>query len=108
MGNLKHNKRRYYRFAPKKNTLAGVSFGDCIADHRPELVGLVYEEAYKGCGILCIADERFVNGARCIVECGDLSPTLSTIRWVKQIDENSVKIGVEYDIKDVLSVKVNK
>ena len=101
-------KRRYYRFAPDKNTLSGISFGENVADYKPELVGLVYEEAYKGCGILCIADGRLIIGARCIIECGDLSPTLSTIRWVRQLDENSVKIGVEYDIKDVRTVKGNK
>ncbi len=101
-------KRRYYRFAPEKNTLASISFGDDPSLHRPEIVGLVYEEAYKGCGLVCIYDERLAIDSKCIVECGDLSPTTSTIRWVKKLDETTIKIGVEYDIKDVRTAKGNK
>lgn len=101
-------KRRYYRFAPSKNTLAGVGFQDDPKDYHPDLVGLVYEEAYKGCGIIMIKDPRLIVGATCVVECGELAPTLSTIRWIKDLDEHSIKVGMEYQIKDVRSAKSNK
>lgn len=101
-------KRRYYRFAPAKNTLAGISFQDDPKEFVPEIVGLVYEEAYKGCGVICIKDARLILGAKCIVECGELAPTLSVIRWIKDLDEHSIKVGVEYEIKDVRSARPNK
>lgn len=108
MSHFDKRKRRYFRFTPEKNTLAGISFGENIVEHKPEIVGLVYEEAYKGCGVICIADDRLVIGARCVVECGDLSPTTSTIRWIKSLDENTLKVGLEYDIKDVRTARANK
>lgn len=95
------NQRKYHRFKPVSATFASISFNSDLAAFKSEIVGLVFEEAYKGCGVIFLTDERLIVGAEVVIACGELPLTKAIIRWVNVLDESACKVGIEYEIKDI-------
>ncbi len=91
------NKRSHIRFKADLNTIAQVGFQDKIDDFEPELLGLVFSEAYNGCGLVMLDHMAVEKGEICIIKCGDIVPTLAKIRWVQRLDGDVIKVGIEYN-----------
>ncbi len=90
--------RKYLRFDADKNTLAGISFGKKVKDFTPEIIGLVFNEAYRGCGVIIVYNDKLEKNMECIVQCGRLDPVLAKIAWINRLDTNTLKLGIEYRI----------
>ncbi len=88
-------KRSYTRFKADAGTLALIDIKKGEKFH-PELVGLVFEEAYKGCGIIVLAAEELQIGQIIKVAVGKLKALKAEVCWRIQLDSNVIKIGIKY------------
>jgi len=96
------NKRRHMRFQPDQIEIALIQFADGEADDfffEPEAAGLVLEEAYGGCGLVALSStspEPLDADMPCLVKIGTLGPMKARVRWVKRLDDDVCKLGIEY------------
>ncbi len=89
----KREKRSHLRFNSESNTLAQISFDEKFKSIN---FGLVCNESYSGCSVVALKDKRLVDGAKCYIKCGKLASMQAAIRWVSELDEDSVRIGIEF------------
>ena len=89
-------KRNFIRFDAEKNTVGLLSFNDSIKSFNPKYIGLVFNEAYKGCGMIMLYSDEIKKNMNCIVQCGNLNPVEGRVAWVCRLDSNTLKVGIEY------------
>lgn len=98
---MKHKtKRKYIRFQVDPNTTAGICPLEKAKEGHafiPEFTALVYTEAYGGCGLVVLHHPSIEEGRRLMVKCGELAPIAATVRWVNKLDEDVLRIGLEFD-----------
>ena len=94
--------RRYLRFRPEDVEIAWIQFTDRapgMIEFEADAAGLVVEEAYGGCGLVVLgaADaESIGEGVPCLVRVNSIGPLRAEVRWVKVLDKDVAKIGIEY------------
>lgn len=94
--------RRHMRFQPDQVEIALIQFSDGEADDfffEPDAAGLVVEEAYGGCGLVALSStspEPLTEDMPCLVKIGTLGPMRARVRWVKKLDDDVCKLGIEY------------
>jgi hypothetical protein len=95
---MEQKKRKSTRFDPGPGTIAMIDLqGRESGEFRPTLLGLVFSEAFKGCGLIVLSrDGEIKVGDTWKVKVGKLSPMAAEIRWVKFLDEQVARIGLEY------------
>ncbi|MDT8409184.1 MAG: hypothetical protein RQ741_06255 [Wenzhouxiangellaceae bacterium] len=98
----KEGKRRYMRFSPDEIEVALIQFTNRDPDEfffEADAAGLVVEEAYGGCGLVVLSKttpDSMKEGAACLVKVGHLAPVRGEVRWVKSLDQDVSKLGIEY------------
>lgn len=98
----KHERRQHMRFPPDDIEIARIHFTDAEPDpssFRTETAGLVIKEAYGGAGLVALSHSGRIDireGARCNVMVGNLGPLQAEVRWVKKLDDDIYKLGIEY------------
>lgn len=68
-------------------------------EFSPKFVALIDNESYAGCSLVVLNKEKNLNykvGQVIRVQVGNLDPMLSKIAWVKPIEDQIVKIGIQY------------
>ena len=94
--------RRYLRFKPDEAEVAWIQFtdrGPGEIEFEADAAGLVVEEAHGGCGLVVLgaADaESIAEGVPCLVKVNRIGPVRGEVRWVKVLDKDVAKIGIEY------------
>lgn len=90
--------RRTLRFPPDEGTLAWIDpvLREDKLDFRPTIPALVIDEALDGCGLVVLYHDRLAENARCMVRVGNLDPLPAQVRWIKDLDEEVLKIGVMF------------
>jgi hypothetical protein len=90
--------RESRRFPPDEGTMAWIDTdvrGD-KRDFKPTIAALVTDEALHGCGMVALAHDRFREEAECMVQVGDLAPLRSQIRWVRNLNNDVLRMGVRF------------
>lgn len=90
------NKRKHIRFKPDENTLLRANFK---TGSGKQFIGLVFNEAYSGCGAAMLPSEEIKNGVECVIKCGEMGLMDAKVRWIKIVDEDLIKVGFEYITK---------
>lgn len=91
-------KRRNIRFQPDMDSIAQL---DLNSDHNVnqfevQLNGIITDESYSGCGIVTLENTKLKKGSIIIAKIGNLGPIGCEIVWVKKLDENVLKVGLQY------------
>lgn len=96
-----NNNRAKIRFAPDNNELSFISLS--LAHFHKEISSLIVNESSGGACLVinrklvpstdALAEGRFIQ-----VKIGKLEPLSAVVRWVKHVDDDFIKIGVEYDL----------
>ncbi len=89
------HRSRSIRFQPDPDTLAelGVRLTKSLG---VTLFGLVANESRGGCALVLHTEVKLKEGLSCVVRVGRLPDARAEIRWVKELDKNLVKVGLEY------------
>ncbi|NBB92468.1 MAG: hypothetical protein GVY32_04775 [Gammaproteobacteria bacterium] len=96
------DRRRYLRYPPDETEIVLLQFSNTVPSEEvfePETAGLVAEESRGGLRIVVLSRGpiRSVDkGARCVVQVANLGLQAAEIRWMEAIDEDAVKLGVEF------------
>jgi hypothetical protein len=92
------SKRRSIRFAPDAGTYAKVDLEATRLDgsFQPTVVALVPEESTKGVGLIVLNMPGLQVGSFCRVQVGQLSPLQAEVRWRKVVDNEILRIGLQY------------
>lgn len=88
-------KRFPIRFKPDPLTVALIDHNNS-KEFSPQHVGLVINESYTGCAIILAADLEFKKGAKIKIKVGQLSEMKANIVWVKNLEENIYKLGIQF------------
>lgn len=94
--------RSKIRFLPDNNELGLISFD--LEEFSQDIAALIINESLHG---VCLVVNRklipttvTINiGLMLLVKAGKLDPMEAVVRWVKEIDEELVRIGIEYKIE---------
>jgi hypothetical protein len=89
---MPNSKRQSIRFHADENT-----FIILVLDDGHEIDGLCINEARKGCSGVFVANTLLEKDVKCSLKVGKLDPIQSTIRWVKHLDDEVMKVGFEFD-----------
>ena len=89
-------RRQYIRFPADAETLAQLSFQDELKDFRPERIGLVVNESYKGCAAVFRAHADIQARRICLIVCGVLEPIRARIVRVRPLDSDIISVAFEY------------
>lgn len=96
------HQRRFLRFEPDEPEIAMLQFTEARPDDfffSVEAAGLVIEEAYGGCALVCLRRELPLNldtGLTCQIKVAKMSPLRAVIRWIRALDEDVCRVGLEY------------
>ena len=90
-------RHRTIRFPPDPGTLAEVTF-EVSPQKTLTLFGLVLNESSTGCALVLMSEQKLKEAAECKCRVGHLPKTDCVIRWVKTLDKDLYKIGLEYFI----------
>lgn len=96
------DQRRFLRFRPDEFEIAQLQFTEARPDDfffETEAVGLVIEEAYGGCALAMVRKllpDALVEGTRFQIKVAQLGPMKAEIRWIRHLDEDLSKLGVQY------------
>jgi hypothetical protein len=90
--------RRSLRFPPDEGAVAWIDPSVHEDKHafKPTVAALVIDEALNGCGLITLAQDWLREGAECMVRVGQLAPLRAEIRWVKDLNDDVLKIGVVF------------
>lgn len=90
-------KTRSLRFAPDPGTIAELQFkrddGTVLS-----LYGLVLNESRSGCAAVVVTDQTLEEDTVCTCRVGQLPKTIAAVRWVKKVEKDLLKLGLEYDL----------
>ncbi len=89
-------KRKHTRFRPEPTTVAWVDSSGEGGKFAPDLAGLVYEEALKGCGLIVLSADRLLVGDIVVVKVGELAPVAAEVRWRKVLEFCVLQVGLLY------------
>jgi hypothetical protein len=89
------NKRRYTRFKTDKNSLAWFSFEKTKSKFKKDVVGLVTDLSYKGCGVV-VFEHQFKIDQFCYIKAGPIPTVLGKVVWIKALEEGIYKVGIQF------------
>lgn len=81
---------------PKRKSVRFVSDPPITAVVNSKLPALAFSEAAKGCGLVMIKNHSPRQGEEVKVALANMAAVKGVVRWVTALDENIVKIGIEY------------
>jgi hypothetical protein len=87
--------REHVRYRPNANTIALIDVYEGGSDFTPSVTGLVTEESFKGARVVTTNNEYWVENAKIKIKMGDAEPKTAQIRWLKQIDFNTIVLGLQ-------------
>jgi len=96
------DRRRYLRYPPDETEIVLLQFSSTMPSEEvfePETAGLVCEESRGGLRVVVLARgpiRSVEQGARCVVQVANLGLQAAEIRWMDPIDDDVVKLGVEF------------
>jgi hypothetical protein len=90
--------RKSLRFPPDEGAVAWIDLSVCEdkRDFKPSIPALVTDEALTGCGLITLFQEDLRVATECMVQVGDLAPLKAQIRWIKDLSDNVLKVGVVF------------
>lgn len=88
------SKRFLTRFKPDPLTVAYVDFSKA-KNFSPTNVAVVINESYSGCAIVMVSNNPINTGDKIKIKVGQLGEMKASIVWVKLLEENIFKIGVQ-------------
>ena len=100
MAEKKHdNRRRYLRYPPDPTEIVMVQFSAGDERFTPEMAALPSEESRGGLRLVLLNREQ-ISGietdALCTVKIASLEPQRAKIRWIDTVDEEIVRLGVQF------------
>ena len=90
------NTRKKLRFAPDPSMHAEIDFDTKQETFRCEMPALIFNESYSGCCVVAMKEKRFKVGSKFRIKVGLLAPLYGEIRWVNMLDNDFIKMGVEF------------
>jgi hypothetical protein len=96
METSKNEIRKHQRFAHDVGTLVEVDLDLNNENFSPTLWGLVINDSFGGCAMIIVTNEILGTNQNCAVKFPTLKPFPGKIVWVKALDANVLKIGIEY------------
>jgi len=96
------DRRRYLRYPPDETEIVLLQFSNTVPSEEvfePETAGLVCEESRGGLRVVVLTRgpiRSVEKGARCVVQVANLGLQAAEIRWLESVDEEVVKLGVEF------------
>jgi hypothetical protein len=89
------NKRKHIRYKPQEGseTVQIDLESKDVAFFTPKRIGLVFDEAFKGCGALFLGQDKFAPGVKCIIKIGQIGPLMAQVVYAKKIDNDLIRVG---------------
>ena len=90
--------RKYKRSEIDLGTVIEINLKDKQPESNYSLRGLVVNSSLGGCGIVVATTEIIEANHLCYIKVPEVSSSIIKVQivWVKKLDENIVRIGVEY------------
>ena len=92
----KDPKRKSVRFPASDSTLAQIDLHSEGNKFSPSLVGLVIDEAHKGCSFVAVKQGDFRERQEIRIQIGALPALRAEVRWIKHIAPRVSIVGVFY------------
>jgi hypothetical protein len=91
-------RRQFLRFQPDSMDYAELDTRKvaAVGDFEPNRTALILDESSRGCSLLAVPSEEYQIGAIIGIKVGKLKVLLAEVRWLKPIDPQAVKIGLQY------------
>lgn len=87
---------RAVRFQPDPLDHALVDFKSEREPFQAAAVGMILNESYTGCALVLKTTEAVRPDLIIKVQVGKLSPLMARIVWVKVLDHNLIKAGIQF------------
>lgn len=88
------------RFPPDSDEMAFISFN--VNDFKKDLSALIINESLQGACLVInralVPTDKPINiGQIFLAKIGAMNPLRARVRWLKEVDENLLKIGIELE-----------
>jgi len=96
------DRRRYLRYPPDESEIVLLQFSSTTPSEEvfePETAGLVCEESRGGLRVVVLTRgpiRSVEKGSRCVVQVANLGLQAAEIRWMEDVDDDVVKLGIEF------------
>ena len=90
--------RKHERSGIDLGTIIEINLKDKQSESNCSCRGLVIDSSLGGCGIVVATTETIEANHQCYIEVPEVSSTKINVQivWVKKLDENILRMGVEY------------
>lgn len=96
------DRRRYLRYPPDESEIVLLQFSNTVPSDEvfePETAGLVCEESRGGLRVVVLSRgpiRSVEQGSRCVAQVANLGLQAAEIRWMERLDDDVVKLGIEF------------
>ena len=90
------HKRKGVRFKPDPGAYAEIEWGAARGDFKGDLIGLVTDESFRGCGLVIVFQEPIRTGSKLRVRIGNGPVLRAEVKWSSFLDSEVVRVGVTY------------
>lgn len=90
--------RKHLRYNPDPLDFALISFDSRknVSEFAPTETGLLLQESYGGAGMVVKKVHDYKVGEFIWVKVGQLAPMYAEVRWIKELDDYLLRIGLQY------------
>jgi len=87
---------RSTRFQPAPLDHALIDLRNSPSDFQASAVGIILNESYTGCALVFKTTETLQHNQVIQVQVGRLGVMPAKVVWVKALDENLIKVGLQF------------
>jgi hypothetical protein len=87
---------QHLRFKPDPMDQAFVEFRSETADFKPQCCALIINESFSGSALVLQSPDTILPEKEIRVKIGRLEPMRAEIIWVKILDKDIYKIGIQF------------
>lgn len=85
------------RFKPDPMDYALIEFRPVSSNFQPNCIGLILNESYSGAAIVVNTLEEPLEEQAVKVQVGRVGPIAGVVKWVKVLEGNLLKIGIQFE-----------
>jgi hypothetical protein len=92
------NQRKNQRYTTSQGTPIELVIND--QDICNALKGMITDDSFGGCGLVIFGNQRLCSGQLCFIRIKGLEPIPCKIVWIKSLEKNLFRVGLQYVINE--------
>ena len=88
--------KRSIRFEPDQGAVAYISRNLNDSEITAGITALPINESYDGVSLIILKTNKVSVSEKLLIQVGKLAPIVGEVKWIKELDVDTIRLGVQY------------